>query len=74
MLGFLFGNEKRMSFFIIISGIPLLNSRTRRQIFLRKESENYLPSNMNIYTSVSSINMAIAAVSMFECVLMSSGL
>ena len=68
------GIVKRMSFLIIRSDIPLLNSSTCRRIYFRKASDDHRPMSIIIYTDVSSMNMAMAAADRLECVPISSGL
>ena len=67
------GIVKSMSFLIMRSDMPLLNSRTCRRIYFRNASEDHRPMSMIIYTGVLSMNTAIAAAERVECVLISSG-
>ena len=67
------GIVKSMSFLIMRSDMPLLNSRTCRRIYFRNASEDHRPMSMIIYTGVSSMNIAIAAADLFEWVPISSG-
>ena len=65
---------KRISLRIMRIDIPLLNSRTWRQIYLRKASYYHRPMRIIMYTSVLSMNMAMAPAHLFKWVPMSSGL
>ena len=67
------GIVKRMSFRIIRSDMPLLNSRTCRRMYFKKASEDHRPMSIIMYTGVSSMNITIAAADLLEWVPMSSG-
>ena len=67
------GMVKKVSHFIILRDIPLLNSNTCLLIYFRNASEDQRPTNMIMKTGVSSRNIAIAAAERLEWVPMSLG-
>ena len=67
------GMVNRMSFRIIRSDMPLLNSSTCLRMYFKNASEDHRPMIIIMYTGVSSMNMAMAAADLFECVPMSAG-